>query len=112
MSNNSPAPMRIRASRAADMTEVRVLMSHIMETGQRHDDAGKLVPAHYITDVQVRHVNAQGTSRLVLSADWSTAIAQNPFFVFRFKGGASGEKIVVQWTDNLGARREDEARIL
>jgi len=37
-------PMRIRAQAAGDRTTVRVLMSHEMETGQRKDSAGKVIP--------------------------------------------------------------------
>ncbi|MGA8052632.1 MAG: thiosulfate oxidation carrier complex protein SoxZ, partial [Burkholderiales bacterium] len=37
-------PMKIRASLQGDVAEVRVLMSHPMETGQRKDADGKLVP--------------------------------------------------------------------
>ena len=38
-------PMRIRATEKPDDVDVRVLMSHEMETGQRKDSAGKLIPA-------------------------------------------------------------------
>ena len=38
-------PMRIRAKAGADFVEVKVLVSHPMETGQRKDTDGKLVPA-------------------------------------------------------------------
>ncbi len=106
-----PEPMRIRANHVNGATEVRVLMTHIMETGQRHDANGQIVPAHYITDVQAHHVNAQGRSRLVLQAQWSTAIAQNPFLFFKFKGGTPGDKVVLQWVDNQGVQRTDEATI-
>ena len=41
-------PMKIRATMAGDKVEVRVLMSHEMETGQRKDASGKLVPAWFI----------------------------------------------------------------
>lgn len=106
-----PEPMRLRASHANGVTEVRVLVKHIMETGQRHDGNGQLIPAHYITEVQAHHVGAQGTPRLVLQAQWSTAIAQNPVLFFQFKGGAPGDKVILQWVDNLGARRSDETPI-
>ena len=33
------------------MIEVRVLMAHIMETGQRKDSAGAVIPAHHIQNV-------------------------------------------------------------
>ena len=45
-------PMRIRAKIKDGVTEVRVLMAHIMETGQRKDSAGAVIPAHYIKDVK------------------------------------------------------------
>jgi sulfur-oxidizing protein SoxZ len=45
--------IRIRAKLKDSLTEVQVLMPHPMETGLRSDEAGQLVPAHFITDVQV-----------------------------------------------------------
>ena len=44
-------PMRIRAQMAGDKANVRVLMSHEMETGQRRDSAGKNIPAWFIQEV-------------------------------------------------------------
>jgi sulfur-oxidizing protein SoxZ len=99
-------PMRIRANLVGDATEVKVLMSHQMETGQRKDAQGKVIPAWFIQNVTVAH-----GSRTVLSAQWGTAIAQNPFFAFKFKGGAKGDKVQVTWTDNRGDKRTDEATI-
>ena len=45
-------PMRIRATMAGDVADVKVLMNHIMETGVRKDaKTGQLIPAHFITEV-------------------------------------------------------------
>ena len=44
-------PMKRRAAARGDVVDVRVLMAHEMETGQRKDAAGKLVPAWFISDV-------------------------------------------------------------
>lgn len=99
-------PMKIRAQSTAGVTEVKVLMAHPMETGQRKDAAGKTVPAHYITDVLVTW-----NGKTVLSATWGPAISQNPYLSFKFKGGNKGEKITVTWTDNKGDKRTDEATI-
>ena len=99
-------PMKIRAQMAGDKVEVRVLMSHEMETGQRKDSSGNLVPAHFI-----RNVVATYQGRTVLSAQWGTAVAKNPFLEFSFKGGKKGEKIAVTWEDNKGEKRTDEATI-
>jgi hypothetical protein len=56
-------PMKIRATNANGVTEVRVLMSHPMETGQRKDAAGKTVPAHYITEVTAAKPCCRPTGR-------------------------------------------------
>lgn len=99
-------PMRIRVAQRDGMTNVRILMSHEMETGQRKDGAGNLVPAHYIKSVTATH---QG--RTVLSAQWGPAVAKNPFLEFSFKGGQKGDKIAVTWEDNKGEKRTDEVAI-
>ena len=97
---------RIRAGVSEGITEVRLLMSHPMETGQRQSRDGKPMPAHYITDVTVKH-----EGRIVLSAKTGPSVSTNPYLSFRFKGGASGESIEVSWVDNLGETRSDTAQI-
>ncbi len=99
-------PMKIRATVAGDSTEVKVLMSHEMETGQRKDSKGNVVPAWFI-----QTVTATWNGKPVLSAQWGTAIAKNPFLAFKFKGGAKGDKIQVTWVDNKGDKRTDETVI-
>ena len=99
-------PMRIRAAARDCVVNVKVLMSHEMETGQRKDAAGNLVPAHYIRSVVATH---QG--KTVLSAQWGPAVSKNPFLEFNFKGGQKGDKVMVIWEDNKGGKRTDEATI-
>ncbi|GMU71420.1 MAG: hypothetical protein AMXMBFR42_08850 [Burkholderiales bacterium] len=99
-------PMKIRANLVGDRTEVKVLMSHEMETGQRKDAQGKVVPAWFI-----QTVSATWNGKTVLTAQWGPAIAKNPFLSFRFKGGAKGDKVQVAWVDNRGDKRSDEATI-
>jgi len=101
-----PDPMKIRASVVGDVTEVKVLMSHEMETGQRKDAQGNVIPAWFI-----QNVTAIYNGKTVLSAQWGPAVAKNPFVSFKFKGGAKGEKVVITWTDNRGDKRIDEATI-
>ncbi len=99
-------PMRIRATSKDGLTNVKVLMSHEMETGQRKDGSGKIVPAHFI-----QNVTATYNGKTVLSAQWGPAVSKNPFLEFNFKGGQKGDKIQVTWTDNKGEKRTDEAAI-
>ena len=99
-------PMRIRAQAAGDKATVRVLMSHEMETGQRRDSTGKVIPAWYIQEV-----SASLNGKPVLSAQWGPSIAKNPFLQFNVKGAKAGDKITVSWVDNRGDKRSDEATV-
>jgi len=99
-------PMRIRAQAAGDKATVRVLMSHEMETGQRKDAAGKIVPAWHIQEV-----TATLNGKPVLSAEWGPSVSKNPFLQFVVKGAKAGDKIAVTWKDNKGDSRTDEATV-
>lgn len=99
-------PSRIRAQVQGDKTVVRALLAHEMESGQRKDDAGRTIPAWFIQSVQVTH-----NGRVVLSAQWGTAVSKNPFLQFSFKGGKPGDKLAIAWVDNRGDKRVDEATI-
>lgn len=99
-------PMRIRAQAAGDKATVRVLMSHEMESGQRKDAAGALVPAWFIQDVEAKH-----NGKSVMTAEWGPAVSKNPFLQFTVKGAKAGDKIAVTWKDNKGETRTDEATV-
>lgn len=99
-------PMKIRAKAEANgVVDVKVLFSHEMETGQRKDASGKIIPAHFIQSVTA---NYQG--RPVLNAQWGPAVSKNPFLNFKFKGN-KGDKVQITWVDNKGDTRTDEAVI-
>ena len=96
-------PMKIRATLQGDTVEVRVLMQHEMETGQRKDASGKTIPAWHISEV-----TATNNGKPVLQARWGPAVSKNPFLSFKFKGGAKGDKVQITWVDNKGDKRTDE----
>jgi sulfur-oxidizing protein SoxZ len=99
-------PMKIRATLQGDVADVRVLMAHPMETGQRKDAAGKLVPLHFI-----QTITAQLNGRTVFTADVSQAVSRNPVFAFKVKGAKVGDKLSITWQDNTGDKRTDEVVI-
>ena len=99
-------PMRIRAQAAGDKVTVRVLMAHEMETGQRKDSAGNVIPAWFIQEV-----TATQNGKTVLTAQWGPSIAKNPFLQFTIKSGKVGDKIVISWVDSKGDKRSDEATV-
>jgi len=99
-------PMKIRATLQGDVADVRVLMAHPMETGQRKDAAGKIVPLHFI-----QTITAQLNGKTVFNADVSQAVSRNPVFAFKVKGAKVGDKLSITWQDNTGDKRTDEVVI-
>lgn len=99
-------PMKMRATVNAGVTDIRVLMTHPMETGQRKDQDGKVVPMHFIQNVTVKM-----NGKTVVESQISQAISRNPVFTFRVKGGNKGDKIEVSWLDNRGETNSTEAAV-
>ncbi|WP_354682748.1 thiosulfate oxidation carrier complex protein SoxZ [Cupriavidus necator] len=99
-------PMRVRATENGGVVDVKILMKHDMETGQRKDASGKVVPAWHI-----QTVTAQCKGKEVFRAQFGPAVSKDPFLNFKFKGGAKGDKVAVTWIDNRGDKRTDEATI-
>jgi len=99
-------PMRIRAKASGNIANVRVLMSHEMESGQRKDASGNLVPAHFIQDL-----SASLNGKVVMSGEWGPSVSKNPFLEFNIKGAKAGDKVTVTWKDNKGDTRTDETTV-
>jgi sulfur-oxidizing protein SoxZ len=99
-------PMKIRATVQGDVADIRVLMAHPMETGQRKDPQGKNIPVHFIQNIAIT-VNG----KTVMEGQVSQAISRNPVFAIKVKGAKAGDKVAVNWTDNTGDKRSDEATI-
>lgn len=77
---------------------IRILIDHPMETGRRKDDlTGKIVPAHFITELTLEHAG-----RPVIEGHLTTAISKNPYFAFELESAQMGDTIVVIWRDNRG----------
>jgi len=100
-------PMKIRATMEGDSANIKVLMNHAMETGQRKDaKTGQVIPAHFI-----QTVTAQLNGKTVLEAQWSQAVSKNPFLGFKVKGAKAGDKVHVSWVDNKGDKNSADASV-
>lgn len=99
-------PMRIRAQAGGGKATVRILMAHEMESGQRKDEAGHIAPAWFIQEVSVTH-----NGKPVLSADWGPGVSKNPYLQFVLKDARAGDTVGVQWRDNRGETRSDQATV-
>lgn len=87
--------IRLKTKTRNNITTVRAIIRHPMETGFRVDEeSGELVPAHFIKLVTVKHNN-----NTVLSCDWSRAVSKNPYLSFMFEGAKIGDKLELNWLD-------------
>lgn len=101
--------MQIRARMTnGDVAEVKVLLTHVMETGSRKDArTNSLIPAHFINQI-----TATLNGKTVLEGQWGTGVSKNPFLGFRVKGAKPGDFIAVSAVDNLGAKFAHDAIII
>lgn len=99
--------VKIRAKMKDDVTVVKSLLTHPMETGNRKDKkTGELVPEHFITDVDCQH-----NGETVVTANLGASVSKNPYLSFEFTGGNKGDKVKISWVDNKGETGSGEAEI-
>lgn len=90
--------IKIRVKQIQDITLVRMLIRHPMETGRRIEkENGEIIPAHYINKLIIHHED-----KLVAACNLGPGISMDPYFSFRFKNGKPGDLITITWTDNQG----------
>lgn len=99
--------IKIRAWMSGDRATVKAILFHPMETGLRKDKStGKVIPAHYITEVKCVH-----NGKNVLTCLWGPSVSKNPFLSFRFKGAKKGDTLNISWVDNKGQSATGTAKI-
>ena len=98
--------MKIRAQMQGEIADIKVLIMHPMETGQRKDAQGEPIPVNFI-----KQVTATLNGKVVLDAQWSQGVAKNPFLGFKIKGAKAGDKVSVSWSDNRDESNSIETAI-
>jgi len=92
--------------RRGEAFEIRILIAHPMESGQRRDENGQVVPRFIINRFSCTY-----NGELVLEAELFPAIAANPFFSFSAMAVDSGT-IVMRWVDDAGREQSESAEIV
>jgi len=87
-----------KEAKKGEIVEVKALVSHVMETGQRKDAAGNTVPRKILNKF-IATVNGKE----VFSADFEPAVSANPYIQFKFKAQESGP-VVLTWIDDDGSK--------
>ena len=89
-----------------EVIEIKVLISHPMESGQRRDAMGRAIPRDIIHSLK-----CTWDDEIVLDADLFPAITANPFFAFTALAEKSG-KITITFTDDHGTVQTESRDIV
>jgi sulfur-oxidizing protein SoxZ len=103
-----PPTPRVRLpaeAKPGEIIEIKALISHEMETGQRKDSAGNVIPRKIIKEFVV-HFNG----KTVFRAEWYPSISANPYQAFYFRATESGTFDFI-WHDDDGAEYKTSANL-
>jgi sulfur-oxidizing protein SoxZ len=82
--------------KVGDVIEIKTLISHIMETGQRKDRDGKTIARNIINTFTATY-----NGKKFFKAELHPGIAANPYIAFFLKVSAPGE-LELSWLDDVG----------
>ena len=91
--------------KAGEIVEIRTLVNHVMETGQRRTLDGRPIPRNII-----HTFTATFGGKEVFKADLNSGISANPYLAFHLKVTGPGE-LVMTWTDDAGMSAIEKADI-
>jgi sulfur-oxidizing protein SoxZ len=95
-----------RQAARGQIIEIKSLISHIMETGFRHDNVGKPIPRNIVTQLTCTYNGEE-----IFRADLYPAIAANPFISFSTVATESGT-IAFEWIGDNGFHETASAKIV
>ena len=88
-----------------DVLEIKTLITHTMESGQRKDTDGKTIPRRIVNAVSVSY-----NGKPVLSGKYEPAVSANPYLSFFVKVEESGT-LAFEWKDDDGTVYKAEEKI-
>jgi sulfur-oxidizing protein SoxZ len=94
-----------KSAKAGETIVIKTLISHEMESGQRKDKDGKVIPREIINKF-----TCEFNGKPVFACDMEPAISANPYFEFRAKVAESGT-FKFTWVDDNGSVYTDEQKI-
>ena len=94
-----------KIARKGELVEIRVLINHLMESGQRRNAMGAVISRDIIHSFVCTYNDEE-----VLRADFFPAISANPYLAFSTIARDSGT-IVFTWTDDQGSVQTERATI-
>jgi sulfur-oxidizing protein SoxZ len=105
MAKAKPRVKLPKSASAGEVITIKTLISHEMESGQRKDKDGNVIPRKIINKFTCEFNGAA-----VFSCDIDPAISANPYFEFRARVQEAGT-FKFSWVDDDGAVYTDEQQI-
>ena len=91
--------------RSGQMVTLQAMIGHPMETGQRADAQGQIVPKDIVRRLRV-HLNQV----LIFEVELFAAVAANPYVAFDFRATASGT-LRLTWEGDRGFFHSEEVKL-
>lgn len=88
-----------------EIIEIKTTIAHDMESGQRKDKEGKLIPRKILNRFTCTY-----NGREVFASEWHPAISANPYLSFFLRAKESGE-IKLAWVDDDGTVYDTASQI-
>jgi sulfur-oxidizing protein SoxZ len=89
-----------------DVIEVRALINHVMETGNRKDANGQVIPRNIVHTLTVTFDNT-----MIFMAEFGSGISSNPFVAFYMRVPGPGE-LVFTWVGDDGLETVERVPLL
>ncbi|GBD42892.1 hypothetical protein HRbin40_00352 [bacterium HR40] len=102
------AKPRVRVPKSAqkgEIIEIKTLISHEMESGQRKDREGNTIPRKIINRFEAYY-----NGKLVFAMDLFPAISANPYIAFKVRIDEPGE-FEFRWVDDDGSVYTEKATV-
>ena len=93
------------SAKVGEVIEIKTLISHVMETGQRRGTDGNLVPRSIINNFTAKYAGAE-----VFKAELHPGISANPYLSVFMKVPGPGE-FEFSWTEDGGKQITEKAKL-
>ncbi len=95
-------PERVKVG---EVIEIKTLISHLMESGQRREADGKVIPRFIINTFSATFAGAE-----LFKADLKPGISANPYIAFHMRVPGPGE-FEFTWIDDNGAKLVEKQKL-
>ena len=92
-------------AKVGEVIEIKTLISHVMETGQRKESDGKPIPRFIINAFSASFAGAE-----VFKAELHPGVSANPYLAFFMRVPGPGE-FEFTWTDDNGAKVSERLKL-